>query len=336
MSSTFYKKKTVLERKHGTMQESIVFPAGSREDFLGVHRQPHSLYEDHAVRLAGISTLPAGYSVQRRHAEDHLLLFALSPGLQLESPKKAFLKPGDLLSAPRDSTYRYRTTSRCKFLWFHFMSDPHWNHLLQHAVRIRKALYTEEIKMLALGHLAESDRHQVDRHFFCEGYESLLVAYWERELRTNQSADEFAKMQQLHSVWAKVKEDPSRDWTTEILSQLSGFSESTLHRLTWKLQHSTPQDMVRKARMERAAALLSRGALIQDAVASQVGYGNAFSFSRAFKKHFGISPKQFRGRSPAGVAKKYLEGLGNKQGGDPRPKEDRKPENREKGMPGEK
>lgn len=304
MSSTFYKKRTVLERQDGAMQESIVFPAGSREDFLEVHRQPHSLYEDHAVRLAGISTLPPGYWVQRQHAEDHLLLFALAPGLRLEGPKKVSLKPGDLLIAPKDSTYRYKTTSPCKFLWFHFMSDPHWNHLLQHAVRIRKALYTEEMKRLVLSHLAESDRHQVDRHFFCEGYESLLVAYWERELHTNQSVDEFEKMQQLQNLWAKVREDPSRTWTTEALSQLSGFSESTLHRLTWKMQHSTPQDMVRKARMERAAALISRGALIQDAVATQVGYGNAFSFSRAFKKHFGVSPKQFRGRlTPLGSPK---------------------------------
>jgi AraC-like DNA-binding protein len=303
VSSTFYKKRTVLERKDATMQESIVFPAGSREDFLDVHRQPHSLYQDHAVRLAGISTLPAGYWVQRQHAEDHLLLFALSSGLQLENPRKVSLKPGDLLIAPKDASYRYKTTSPSKFLWFHFMSDPHWNHLLRHTVRIQRALYTDEIKMLALGHLAESVRHQVDRHFFCEGYEGLLVAYWERELRTNQSLDEFEKMQQLHSLWAKVKEDPSRDWTTKALSQLSGFSESTLHRLTWKIQHSTPQDMVRKARMERAAALLSRGALIQDAVANQVGYGNAFSFSRAFKKHFGISPKQFRRRlSPDRIA----------------------------------
>jgi len=334
VSYTFYKKRTVLGRKDGTVQESIIFPAGAGERMLGVHRKPHSLYEDHAVRVAGISTLPPGYTVQRRHADDHLMLFTLEAGLHMESPRKYTFKLGDLLIAPRDSTYRYKTTSSCKFLWFHFMPHPHWNHLIQRTIRIKRALYMEEIKMLVLGHLAESDRNQVDRHFFCEGYENLLVGYLERELRTSQSAYEFEKMQQLHSLWAKVKEEPSRDWTTEALSHLSGFSESTLHRLTWKLQHSTPQDMVRKARMERAAALLSRGALIQDAVASEVGYGNAFSFSRAFKKHFGISPKQFRGRlNPAGVAKKYLDGPGNKQGGNPRPEEDRNPGNMEKGMP---
>ena len=296
MSYTFYKKRTVLGRKDGTVQESIIFPAGAGERMLGVHRKPHSLYDDHAVRVAGISTLPPGYTVQRQHADDHLLLFALEAGLHMESPRKHTFKLGDLLIAPRDSTYRYKTTSSCKFLWFHFMSHPHWNHLIQRTIRIKRALYMEEIKMLVLGHLAESDRNQVDRHFFCEGYENLLVGYLERELRTSQSAYELKKMQQLHELWAKVKEDPNRAWSTATLSGLSGFSESTLHRLIKKMQNSTPQDMIRKIRMERAATLLSRDALIQDAVASEVGYGNSFSFSRAFKKHFGISPKQFRGR----------------------------------------
>jgi len=271
---------------------------------LGVHREPHSLFDDHAVRIAGISTLSPGYVVQRKQSEDHLLLFVLDAGFHVDDPLHTTLNPGDLLIAPGGSAYRYRTTSTCQIIWFHFMSHPHWNRLFQHTVRTQKALYTNEIRMLATAHMAESDRHQVDRHFFCEGYESLLVGYLERELRTSQSAYDFEKMQRLNNLWLKVKEDPGRDWSTDILSRLSGFSESTLHRLAAEMQHCTPQDIVRKTRMERAASLLCRGALTLDAVADKVGYGNAFSFSRAFKKHFGISPKQFRGRFDPGLVAK--------------------------------
>ncbi len=286
------------------MRESIIFPAGSKEDLLGVNRDPHSLYDEHAVRMAGISALSPGYVVERKHSEDHLLLFALDEGLDVESPLKCSLKPGDLLIAPADSAYSYKTTSKCEFIWFHFMSHPHWNRLLGDTVRIQKALHTNEIKMLAVAHMAESDRHQVDRNFFCEGYENLLVGYLERELRTSQSAYDFEKMQRLHSLWTTVRENPGSEWSIEILSRLSGFSESTLHRLTEDMQHSTPQGIVRKIRMERAATLLCRGAMTLDAVADEVGYGNAFSFSRAFKKYFGISPRQFRGRfDPDLVAK---------------------------------
>ena len=48
--------------------------------------------------------------------------------------------------------------------------------------------------------------------------------------------------------------------------------------------------------MERAAALLMFSGTAVAAVATQVGYDNAFAFSTAFKRVWGMSPATYRGQ----------------------------------------
>jgi AraC-like DNA-binding protein len=46
--------------------------------------------------------------------------------------------------------------------------------------------------------------------------------------------------------------------------------------------------------MERAAVLLASSELSVGIISSSVGYGDQLSFSKAFKKHFGVSPTVYR------------------------------------------
>jgi AraC-like DNA-binding protein len=58
-------------------------------------------------------------------------------------------------------------------------------------------------------------------------------------------------------------------------------------------------------RMRRAAFLLQDQELTISAIGNQVGYEDLFHFSKLFKKHFGVSPREFRKRkwSTAGDVK---------------------------------
>ncbi|WP_443147020.1 helix-turn-helix transcriptional regulator [Paenibacillus sp. HWE-109] len=49
-----------------------------------------------------------------------------------------------------------------------------------------------------------------------------------------------------------------------------------------------------KIRIEEAQKLLKDPALRIHEISEKVGYSNAYHFSRAFKNHCGISPKEFR------------------------------------------
>ena len=57
---------------------------------------------------------------------------------------------------------------------------------------------------------------------------------------------------------------------------------------------STPQQYLINVRMERAAVLLSNEGITPSIAAASVGYGDIYQFSKAFKKHFGISPREYR------------------------------------------
>ncbi len=46
--------------------------------------------------------------------------------------------------------------------------------------------------------------------------------------------------------------------------------------------------------MQRAARLLAQSDLPVEDIAYQVGYGSAQSFSRAFRRQYGLSPREYR------------------------------------------
>ncbi len=56
--------------------------------------------------------------------------------------------------------------------------------------------------------------------------------------------------------------------------------------------HTTPKQYVHLRRMNAALEGLLRGDSVKQ-VADRVGYASSYSFSKAFKKHFGLSPEKY-------------------------------------------
>jgi AraC-like DNA-binding protein len=56
----------------------------------------------------------------------------------------------------------------------------------------------------------------------------------------------------------------------------------------------SPNDYLKKCRMERAAELLGNPEMAINEVCAQVGMPDAQYFSRVFKAYFGVSPSVYR------------------------------------------
>lgn len=82
--------------------------------------------------------------------------------------------------------------------------------------------------------------------------------------------------------------------TVEELAFLCHMSVSTFQRRFAALYGQPPQKWLLHQRMQRAAALLHHQHQPPSDVYQQVGYESHSSFSEAFKKTFGVSPRQFR------------------------------------------
>jgi len=96
-----------------------------------------------------------------------------------------------------------------------------------------------------------------------------------------------------------MNEETTHAWTLEELARRAGLSRTALAERFRETMGDTPLNHLRTLRMQRAVQLLTETNRPLEAVAAAVGYQDAFSFSKVFKRSVGLSPKAFRQRDAA-------------------------------------
>ncbi|HEU5296902.1 MAG TPA: AraC family transcriptional regulator [Burkholderiaceae bacterium] len=97
-------------------------------------------------------------------------------------------------------------------------------------------------------------------------------------------------------VLACMHAQPAQPWTLDSLSQASGASRSTLAERFAQLVGQPPMQYLAGWRMQLATRLLAEHSMKVRTIADAVGYASEAAFSRAFKKHTGVSPQAWRQR----------------------------------------
>jgi AraC-like DNA-binding protein len=88
--------------------------------------------------------------------------------------------------------------------------------------------------------------------------------------------------------------DPGHPWTVAHLAATVGISRAALARRFHDLVGEPPMTFLTGWRMAMAADLLLDPGATVGGVARQVGYGSPFTFSTAFKRTYGVSPRTYR------------------------------------------
>jgi len=99
----------------------------------------------------------------------------------------------------------------------------------------------------------------------------------------------------LERVIEAVRRDPGRDWTVERMAALSALSRSVFAERFRAAYGRSPAQYVAEVRMRAARALLIDGRAVSD-VSRELGYGSDEGFSRAFRRHTGMTPSAWRSR----------------------------------------
>ena len=99
---------------------------------------------------------------------------------------------------------------------------------------------------------------------------------------------------QIRQALVLLHEDCTRNWTLEALAQQCGLSRTGLAERFRKSMNDTPLNYLRTVRIQNAMRLLSETEQTLEQVAQAVGYQDAFSFSKAFKRTVGMAPRAFR------------------------------------------
>ncbi|NEX61054.1 AraC family transcriptional regulator [Noviherbaspirillum galbum] len=99
---------------------------------------------------------------------------------------------------------------------------------------------------------------------------------------------------QIRAALELMHGDCAHEWTLEELARRVGLSRAGFAQ-KFKLALGTPPlQYLTTLRVQKAMDLLSNTGDKLEAVSQAVGYRDAFSFSKAFKKLTGIPPKEFR------------------------------------------
>ncbi|RJO79375.1 AraC family transcriptional regulator [Nocardia panacis] len=94
-------------------------------------------------------------------------------------------------------------------------------------------------------------------------------------------------------VLQAMHESPDAPWTLATLAARAGVSRTTLAKRFTDVVGEPPLSYLTDWRMTIAADLLTRPGATVSAVATRVGYADAFGFSAAFKRVRGVSPSAY-------------------------------------------
>jgi AraC family transcriptional regulator len=99
-------------------------------------------------------------------------------------------------------------------------------------------------------------------------------------------------LQSVYKVIFYIEQNYGYELTLEELASVAGFSKYHFHRIFKSITGETLGDYIRRVRLSSTTLKLKTNQKITH-IAMNSGYETNASFSKAFKKHFGVTPKAF-------------------------------------------
>lgn len=175
-----------------------------------------------------------------------------------------------------------------------FAQMPAW-HVLRSAevprfgaLSMAVAMLSEETRSAELG--SETIVHGLLDVVFGQLVRAVVTAQGEAGAGWSQAVRDPQVRQAVQLMHA----DSGVAWTLDELARRAGLSRSALAERFRLAMGDTPLNYLRAVRMQKAMRLLTDSELTLEQVANEVGYTDAFSFSKVFKRVVGLAPRDFR------------------------------------------
>jgi AraC-like DNA-binding protein len=269
-------------------------PAGCHERFLDATPCGAALVDEYALDYAGFSDLVAPYDIKRWAPQHFVILITLAgQGVLMREGREVPLEPGSLWMLPIHVDHHYFCREPWKLLWFSPSDTPFWRELLGTQVRCLQARHGARMMELARrchDDMADSDPVVQEA---CGGYFRLLMHFLHHEFRGTESLLDLEWRRRIDAMWRQVHANPSA-WTVERCAQVAGCSRAHLHQLCQRLYACSARERLQQARLLRAVEYLTHTHWGLQEIAARVGYADAFSFSKAFKRGMGRAPAFYR------------------------------------------
>nr|WP_319999816.1 GyrI-like domain-containing protein [uncultured Draconibacterium sp.] len=102
----------------------------------------------------------------------------------------------------------------------------------------------------------------------------------------------------INRVFEFIDKNLESDLSLNTVSEIAFFSPFHFHRIFKFITGETLNEYITRRRIEKSALDLLHKNISTTEIAHKLGYSDNSSFSRAFKKYFGISPTEFKKQNP--------------------------------------
>jgi AraC family transcriptional regulator of arabinose operon len=242
-----------------------------------------------------------GYRVRRPGGSGNwLLTYTLDgAGLYRGTVSDLFARPGDIVLLGPDIPHDYSVPEGgfWEFLWAHFQPRLDWfgwwsllvgeegpglSHLESAGARerARRSFLRLHADALATGELS--------RELALNGLEEVLL------LAVREGAGGRPLDPRVRRVLDLISSDLAGDYDVASLASEVAVSPSRLAHLFKQEVGEPVMGAVIRLRLDQAARLLEHTVDDIGAIAREVGFGSPYYFSRRFRRHFGMSPRQYR------------------------------------------
>lgn len=277
---------------------------------------PLSLQFNHC----GIQECDAGYRYGFSMRPYHLIHFVLEgSGTLILGNASYTIRAGQAFYIPAGDSGYYSASMNnpWKYTWIGFFADPRnpfIERIFHYSSVIDIALPLRELEQLMLSIIEVSDERA--GKISCYRREDFPGEQFSPITTPEQSLEVNSRMLHMFSVFLKAHSDTcllapaARNYAADAKAFIDAYYcdhlqiqdvADALHihpnylSLVFKNAYrQTPKVYMNSLRMERAAMLLTLTDYPISVVAGAVGFSNPFQFSAAFKKHFEMSPSNYR------------------------------------------
>jgi len=276
-----------------------IIPKSCRERFAPLSAPGVEALTRCGVEAAGLSVLRAPFRIARSQPGIHVAIFTLGGSAQWRTPDAAGrFKPGELWVGGAGMPYEYWAGANWRVVWFHLSDAPRWKHLRASPPSARPSVLGARVEAAFEGLLAESaGLGAAASRQALSLYAELLALLLERELGRGAAGRSEAvrpHREALEALWAAVEADLAYPWRAQDLAAQLHVSPVHFFRLAAQYDGVPPMTRVAQLRLKRAAEMLRQTDYKLHQIAELVGYSTPFALSKAFRAHFGVSPRAYR------------------------------------------
>jgi len=274
-----------------------------------------------SIHYAQTQTVPYGLLEKRRLYDFELLYVSQGEAVTVMNGERYVIKEGQLIFLSSGVFHQNEITSypSASFIGIHFdffdeLDIQTEEDMLVNEDRVQIDKFTQEAQVqpfeplsqnpiytppLACVKLMENLVYEFSNRtpgyeLICKGQMLQILAILLRSQMPRRVEDIPIHSRRIKKLMNSIQLNPEAEWNNKMLADGLHMNEDYLAKLFKKVAGVPPGEYISVTRHHRARTLLRETELSIEAIGVQVGYQDPHYFSRAFRKHEGISPKEYR------------------------------------------